>query len=157
MPARKANIAVDPFGPFLGLFEGAAAYEASPHVAVAGSIAYFSSGHPSYGWNIFQVTASVPLYVQRTFSGPYVEPGVVYRSFHHGSIDSGSDYSYDETWVGPELLVGWHWNFDSGLNLALAAGVAQHWGGHHHSAMGMDTSVSNDPDFNGYFRVGFNF
>jgi hypothetical protein len=153
---KKSNLAVDPLGPFLGLYDGAYAYGVTPQVAIAGSIAYFSTGHSTYGWNIFQITASVPLYLRRTFSGPYLEPGIVYRSVNHQSIDSGSNYGYDETWAGPELLLGWQWGSVSGLNVALAAGAAQHWGGTHRSAM--DThSVSNDPDVNGYFRIGYGF
>jgi hypothetical protein len=156
--SRKVNLSVDPFAPFFGLFDGAGAYAVSPHAAVAGSIGYFSMGSPGWGWNAFQVAGSVPLYLQRTFSGPFAEPGVIYRSVDRRAIDSGSNYGYHETWVGPQLLLGWHWNFDSGLNIALAAGVAQHWGGTHRNAMGMESPVSSDdPDFNGYLRAGYNF
>jgi hypothetical protein len=49
------------------------------------------------------------------------------------------------------VLVGWHWTWDSGLNMALAAGV------------GRNISASDD-DFeeesifpNGYFRIGYTF
>lgn len=159
-PAARApenTIAIDPIGPIFGLFEVAYARSVSPHVAIAGSFGYMSLGSPNVGWDIFQGTASAPYYFRTTFSGPYLEPGIIYRRVHHDSIDSGSNYGYTETWVGPEVLLGWQWSSDSGFTAALAFGIAQHWGGTHRSAMGVESSTSNDPDANGYFRVGYSF
>jgi hypothetical protein len=52
-----------------------------------------------------------------------------------------------QTWIGPQLLFGWHWTFDSGLNVNFAFGVAKH----------IDDSDNNSTDANGYFRVGYAF
>jgi hypothetical protein len=105
---------------------------------------------------MLQMTASAPLFFRHTFSGIYLEPGLIYRS------SSSSSYAYDaasctscqtssdNSWVGPELLVGYQWNFDSGLNISYALGLAKHLGGDQ-----MDSS--DNVDFNGYFRAGYNF
>ena len=49
--------------------------------------------------------------------------------------------------VGPEVLFGWHWSFDSGLNVAAALGVARDLSG--------DANGSSDPEPVGYFRIGY--
>ena len=56
--------------------------------------------------------------------------------------DCGSEMS---TMAGPEMLFGWHWTFDSGLNTSFAFGLAKRLDGN---------NGSDDPEVNGYFRVG---
>jgi hypothetical protein len=55
-----------------------------------------------------------------------------------------------DNWAGIEMLFGWQWTFDSGLNVAMAFGVAKHLASNH---MGS----SDGADANGYFRVGYAF
>ena len=54
---------------------------------------------------------------------------------------------------GPEMLAAYHWTFDSGLNVAMAFGVAKHMATSQTSSYG----ESNDTDANGYFRFGYAF
>ena len=65
-----------------------------------------------------------------------------YECYDCYSTDSMSS----DSWAGPELLFGWHWTFDSGLNVQFAAGFAKQMG-----------NSKGDPDGNAYFRVGYAF
>jgi hypothetical protein len=49
--------------------------------------------------------------------------------------------------VGPEVLFGWHFIFDSGFNVALAFGAARD--------LSSDSNTHVEPA--GYFRAGYAF
>jgi hypothetical protein len=148
---RKTNISANPFGFFFGYYDVAVSHALGQNLAASIAIT---------GWDLdsgysqgYQISATAPLYFRRTYSGPYLEGGLLAR------VDTSDDYyaysgacydecySYRETrsWVGPQLLFGWQWTFDSGLNVAFAFGVAKRMNG------------DNDTDGNGYFRVGYAF
>ena len=153
---RKTNIALNPFGPFWGYYDAAISYGINQNIAISGSIAGYSKSESydsSYSHTMLQVTASAPIYLRRTFSGPFMEPGIIYRSSQSGS----SGYMDTHTWAGPELLLGWQWNFDSGLNIAAAFGPAKHMSENNTSTDGYNYSESDKVDYNGYFRFGYNF
>jgi hypothetical protein len=46
-------------------------------------------------------------------------------------------------------MFGWHWTFDSGLNVALAAGMMKNITEHDEYDSGVEP--------NGYFRIGYAF
>jgi len=151
---KKVNISADPFGLFFGYYDVAASYALSQNVALSVSMTGWSTDSSSG----YQATVSLPIYFRRTYSGPYLEPGLIMRStndngdsFDCDDCGSGGTSSND-TWAGPELLFGWHWTFDSGLNIAMAAGVAKHATDN----QGMDYSDSSTEPV-GYFRVGYAF
>lgn len=145
---RKTNISGNPFGPFFGYYDLAVSHALSGNLAATVAIS---------GWDMnggytqgYQIPATVPLFFRRTFSGPYLEGGLLLRT------DTSSDsYAYDcydctstmstSSWAGPQLLFGWQTTFDSGLNVALAVGVAKRMSG------------DGESDGNGYFRVGYAF
>ncbi|HEY1556211.1 MAG TPA: hypothetical protein VGF94_15350 [Kofleriaceae bacterium] len=146
---KKVNISVDPFGPFLGYYEAAISYGLSQNVALSASFGTLvdNSGNTSG----YQATLSLPIYFRRTYSGPFLEPGLIVRGSTTNDdyeCDGCDSTSTSTSWAGPEMLFGWQWMFDSGLNVAWAAGVVKHLGG---DAMGENTDV------NGYFRVGYAF
>lgn len=137
---KHTNIAINPFGPLFGYWDGAIQHAVSQHLVISGQLAVwdfnYSGDHYNQGW---QGTVSLPIYFRRAFSGPFLEPGVIVRA------------SGDEQWAGPEVLFGWHWTFDSGLNISWAVGVARHVA---------DNQMQYDGggmDANGYFRVGYAF
>jgi len=149
---KKTNISGNPFGPFFGYYDLAVSHALGQNLAATVAIS---------GWDMddgytqgYQISATLPLYFRRTYSGPFLEGGLLLRT------DTSSDYTYDpyygdyeqssymddsNTWVGPQLLFGWHWTFDSGLNVSFAFGVAKHM------------NEDSDTDGNGYFRVGYAF
>jgi hypothetical protein len=149
---KKSNISANPFGLFFGVYDAAYSYGASENIAITGSVTGYSKQNSDT--TMFQFTASAPIYLRRTFDGPFLEPGIIYRSTTSGD---GSSYMSSRTWAGPELLFGWHWNFDSGLNISWAFGVAKHMSDNDTSSDGYTTNESDKTDVNGYFRFGYNF
>jgi hypothetical protein len=88
-------------------------------------------------------------------TGPFFEPGLV---IHGDRTQDQPEYAgcFDcapppdgSHWVGPEMLFGWQWMFDSGLNVSTALGAARKIGG--------SSSASDDPVPAGYFRIGYAF
>ncbi len=155
---KPSNISVNPFGPFFGYYDGAFAHGITQNLAISGSIAGYYKSDSSSSHTMFQVTASLPIYFRRTFSGPFIEPGLIYRSssYNDSYACSGcTDSGMSKSWFGPELLFGWHWTFDSGLNVSWAFGLAKHVTDTNSDPNAY--SNSDEPDVNGYFRVGYNF
>jgi hypothetical protein len=152
---RKTEITVNPFGPFFGYYDAAAAHAVSQNIAVAGSISVWDLDHGNSTG--YQLTASLPIYLRRTFSGPFLEPGMIVResgSSYSSCYDASGNYmscgSDTHRWAGPEMLFGWQSTFDSGLTVQWAFGVAKRMATN-------DSSSSDDTDVNGYFRVGYAF
>ena len=149
---KKLNIAMNPFGPFWGYYDGSISYGLTQNIAFSASLSGWSENSGDHTG--YQATVSLPIYFRRTYSGPFVEPGLIMRSTttndYYDCYDcTGGTTSNTNSWAGPELLMGWHWSFDSGLNLVWAAGVAKH---------ATDSMSSSDsPDVNAYFRVGYAF
>jgi hypothetical protein len=140
LSVKKTNIAANPFGIMFGLYDISVAHAVSRNVAV--SFAFTGTD------NFYQLSATVPLYFRKTFSGPFLEGGLLIRTSDDECYDCySSDMS--TTWSGPQMMFGWHWTFDSGLNVAFAAGAARR--------MTNQDDYGSDAEFNGYFRVGYAF
>jgi len=147
---RKTNISGNPFGPFFGYYDLAVTHALSNNLAASVAVTGWDMDDSyTQGW---QLSATLPLFFRRTFSGPYLEAGLLMRT--DTSDDYYDSYGYSDcydcemdskSWVGPQLLFGWQSTFDSGLNVALAFGVAKHMNG------------DKNTDGNGYFRVGYAF
>jgi hypothetical protein len=76
------------------------------------------------------------------YSGLFLEPGIISRTTSSGGSDS--------TTFGPQVLLGYHWYWDSGFNAALAFGAGR--------KLNTDDSYSDDEAFvNGYLRFGYAF
>ena len=60
------------------------------------------------------------------------------------------------TFIGPEVLFGWHWTFDSGFNFAAAIGVTRNMTARTTDADGFDDGT-HQPMPTGYMRVGYAF
>jgi hypothetical protein len=147
---KKNNIAANPFGLFFGLYDLSASHAVSQNLAVSAAV----TGTDEF----FQFSATLPLYFRRTFSGPYLEPGLLIRSEKDYYYDDCYDCSYSSSsstmstsWTGPQLMIGWQWMFDSGLNMQAAFGLAKKLDGNN------DPYSSDEPEANGYFRVGYAF
>jgi hypothetical protein len=145
---KKFNLSANPFGFFFGYYDLAGSVALGQNLAATVAITGWDFNDYEGG---YQLSATLPLYFRKTFSGPYLEGGLLLR------YSSSQDYSYasdcydctmqtSDSWAGPQLLFGWHWTFDSGLNVQFAAGVAKQMG-----------NSDQDTDANGYFRVGYAF
>jgi hypothetical protein len=152
---RKTNISTNPIGLLLGDYTIAVSEAISNHVAIRGELDYLSPIDSEY--TATELDISAPIYLRRTYQGAFVEPGVVIR---HSDDGYCSDGAYSSTsgctdshkTVGPEMLLGWHWTWDSGLNVAIAGGVGRNL------TASSDEYSSDDKVFaNGYLKVGYAF
>jgi hypothetical protein len=150
---RKTNISTNPIGWMFGFYGLSVSHAVSSNLAVRldGNIISFD------GESGYELGVSLPIYFRRVYSGPFIEPGIIARGMTEDDCYDYYAYSYGgcsrttDTMVGPEILFGWHWIFDSGLNVAVAFGAAR-------------DLTSNDDDYYhediqpaGYFRVGYAF
>jgi hypothetical protein len=134
---RRTIVASNPVGWMFGFYGLSVTVAVSDNVALRGDINVYDiedTDGTEFG-------VGVPIYFRRTFQGPFLEPGAITRTFNR---ESG-----DDTVAGPQMLLGWHWTYESGLNLAVAAGVGRD--------MNNDDEFGDDQFFNGYLRVGYAF
>jgi hypothetical protein len=138
---KRTNISANPFGLFFGYYDISVAHALSRNIAANVSV----SGSAG---DFYQVSATLPIYFRRTFSGPYLEPGLLVRSERSYDCYDCTD-TMSDAWLGPQMMFGWQWTFDSGLNVSMAAGVAKH--------VDHQDEYDDGNEFNGYFRVGYAF
>ena len=139
---KKTNISTNPIGWMFGFYGLSVSHAISNNVAIRGDANIFSIEDDSG----YEVGVSAPIYFRRVYSGPFIEPGIIARGF--GTSSDCYDCSSDSM-VGPEILFGWHWTFDSGLNAAFAFGAARSMSDSN------DEYESDDPQPAGYFRIGY--
>jgi hypothetical protein len=146
---RPVTVAANPYGLLVGYYEAAVMVGLSRNLALSvGGAAWKIPGSSGA-----QLTVSLPIYLRRTFTGPYVEPGLIARRTPAtgGAVECASAAcsapDAQHAWLGPEVLFGWQWSFDSGLHFAMAIGLARH---------AVDSmNDRTETDMNGYFRVGY--
>jgi hypothetical protein len=138
---KKTNVSGNPFGVFFGLYDLSVSQALGQNVAINGALTVLSVGSTT----AYQLSATLPLYFRRTYSGPFLEGGLLVR----GAMNEIDCHSCIGTYAGPQMMFGWHWTFDSGLNVALAAGLMKNLTEH------SDYDIGVQP--NGYFRVGYAF
>jgi len=133
---KKINVASNPIGWMFGFYGASVSVAVHKNVALRGDLNIYRVG----GGSGSEFGLSAPIYFKRTFHGPFLEPGIVARNLDECD-GCGS--------AGPEVLFGWHWMFDSGLNVAIALGALRdmnHGGG-----------GASDAEPTGYFRIGYAF
>ena len=150
---KRTNISTNPVGWILGSYGVSVSYGINDHVAIRGDVNYIDN-YLDEDTRGMEVGIGAPIYFRRTYQGVFLEPGFVSRRFEsETSCDfdcsaSGSGETRTVTTAGPQMLVGWHWTWDSGLNVAFAAGVGRNWA----------SEDSYDKIFpNGYMRFGYAF
>jgi len=138
---RKTNISTNPISWMFGLYGVSVSHAIHDNVAIRGDLNVYSkdgdTGH--------ELGASLPIYFKRVYHGPFIEPGLIVRKVGEGDND--------ESGVGPSVVVGWHWTFDSGLNMAFAVGAMRNV----NTKMDEFGNTGNDIQPSGYFRVGYAF
>lgn len=135
---RRTNFSVNPVGWTLGFYGASLSYAFHENLAIKGDVSVFSND----GDGFTEISVTAPLYLRRAYQGPFVEAGLMIRDWDDGDSDRG-----------PQVLIGWHWTFDSGFNMAMAVG-----GGRDFSKEGLDGYDDEEEEFfNGYFRIGYAF
>ncbi len=149
---RKTNISSNPIGWMLGFYGVSVSHAVSQNVAIRGDANIISFE----GSDGYEIGASLPIYFRRVYSGPFFEPGFFMRGSRSSYCDSWYDDCSMDTFAGPEMLFGWHWSFDSGLNVAAAFGAARDLNAEQNDyGYDYDTGPSVEPV--GYFRIGYAF
>ena len=149
---KKTNISTNPIGWMFGFYGLSVSHALNNNIAIRGDVNFFSLDNGTTTG--YEVGASLPIYFKRVGSGPFIEPGLITRSFTN-SYDNSYGDCYDcssmssDTMVGPEMLFGWHWSFDSGLNVAAAFGAARNLDNQDEYGDGVEPA--------GYFRIGYAF
>jgi Protein of unknown function (DUF3575) len=151
---RRTNISTNPIGWMLGFYGVSVSYGLNDHIAIRGDVNYM---RPFDGAEEgVELGVGVPIYFRRTYQGPFLEPGLITRTFHFNDVayaDCIDCSSGTSTTYGPQMLVGWHWTWDSGLNIAVAAGFGRNWAIHD-----TGSSYAAEKIFgNGYMRFGYAF
>jgi hypothetical protein len=143
---KHTNIAVNPLGLVAGYYEGAVSHAIGNNVAISVELA--AESHD--GVTAEQVALTLPIYFKKVFSGPFIEPGFVVRS---GNDDDCCDSTSSSTTTTQfEMMIGWSWLFDNGLNMSLAGGIARNL-----NSNDGDNDVMDEISPAGYFRVGYAF
>ncbi len=154
---KRTIISTDPVGWIMGMYGVSASYAIDDHIAIRGELDYMSPPD-SNGTTMTEGDIGVPIYFRRTYQGAFLEPGVVVRqttdpNYYNYDSTTGTEYTTTrtDTQFGPQVLIGWHWTWESGLNIAVAAGVGRNL--NHQSG-----DYSSDPYIpNGYLRFGYAF
>jgi hypothetical protein len=149
---RRFNISSNPIGWIAGFYGLSASYALNNHVAIRGDVNIYNIIDSDEKGN--EIGVGVPLYLRRTYQGAFLEPGFIARTWDDGYCDeyySSDDCDSDVTF-GPQMLFGWHWTWESGFNLAMAAGL-----GRNLDAEDGEYYDQEELFFNGYFRVGYAF
>lgn len=142
---KKMNVSSNPLGWIVGSYGVSVSYAVSANVAVRGDInLYDPIDSDVHG---FELGVGAPIYFRKVYSGIFLEPGLVARTMSAGD-------NYNSNTLGPQVLLGWHWYWDSGLNVAIAAGVGRNW-----ASEDSDQYHQDDEEIfgNGYMRFGYAF
>jgi hypothetical protein len=144
---RRINLSTNPLGWIVGIYGVSASYGISNHLALRADGNYFNFVGDGDETG-YELGVGLPIYFRRTYSGVFLEPGVIVRRFN-----ATDDFDDENETIGPQVLVGWHWMWDSGLNFALAFGVGRNW-----SKEDTESDYDDEEVFpNGYLRFGYAF
>ncbi len=132
--APKFNLDINPFGIMAGLYSASASFALGKIANIRGDVSYNEDD------STWEIALGSQIYFRKMYSGTFLEPGLLRRE---------SDNVF-----GPQVLLGYTWIWDSGMNVSLAAGVGRNLNDNDDND---DTYDSKDTFANGYFRVGYAF
>ena len=137
------NVSANPIGWIMGIYGVSLSYGFHPNIAIHADLTYYNVIDSDL--QALEVSVGLPLYFRRTYQGIFLEPGLMVRS------PRGEEASSEKIF-GPQVLVGWHWTWDSGFNVAVASGF-----GRNLSENSDGTEGDGELFFNGYLRFGYSF
>jgi len=146
---KTTNIASNPIGWMMGFYGISVSQALNENVAIRADANLFDIRESNTRG--YEVGLSVPIYFKRVYQGPFLEPGLIVRDMDDaGDIDDGYEDN-DRPSAGPSVVFGWHWTFDSGLNVAAAFGLMRDM-----NRESMDEyDGGSDLEPSGYFRIGY--
>ncbi len=152
---KRWNVSTNPLGWIWGSYGVSVSYGLNQNIAIRGDVNYYSPPGQNSDYKVsgVEVGVGLPIYFRRTYQGLFLEPGIISRTFKDSYSCDGCSSTGEttNTTFGPQVLVGWHWTWSSGLNFAIAAGAGRNWSA-------KDTEYGSDEVFpNGYMRFGYAF
>jgi hypothetical protein len=148
---KRFNVSANPIGWMFGFYGASGSYAFSQNIAIRAELDYVKPVDQE-SFSFFEADVGMPIYFRRAYQGLFLEPGLMLReySYDYDFADDGFDESSSATEFGPQVLAGFHWTWDSGLNAAIAFG-----GGRNLSS---DAESRGESSFvNGYLRFGYAF
>lgn len=147
---KRWNISANPVGMMMGFYGLSVSYGLNNNVALRGDVNYMKPFNEDVEG--VEVGVGVPIYFRRTYQGLFLEPGFISRTFSESNcFDCREGETNTTTTFGPQVLVGWHWTWDTGMNFAMAAGAGRDWST-------QDSEYDDEEPFvNGYMRFGYAF
>lgn len=127
--APKINLGLNPFGLVSGVYGGSASIAITETATIRGDVTYYEDD------SAFEYSLGSQIFFKKLYSGVYLEPGLLRRE--------------QDNVFGPQVLLGYNWFWDSGMNISLAAGVGRN--------LNEDDKSESDTFSNGYFKVGYAF
>jgi len=148
---KKWNVSTNPIGLIVGSYGVSLSYGVGQNLAIRGDVNYFAP--PDSDLSGYELGIGAPVYLRKTYQGWFVEPGVIVRGFDVDVDGDGATTEESVTTFGPQMLLGYHKTWDSGLNIAVALGMGRNF-----SSSDADVDEVNQTYFgNGYLRVGYAF
>lgn len=139
---KKMNIASNPIGWMFGFYGLSVSHAVSQNIAVRADGNLFDME----GDSGYEIGLTVPIYFKRVYQGPFLEGGIMVRDLHDSECDWDGGCMEQSPNVGPQVMFGWHWSFDSGANVAMAFGAFRPMN---------DGKTRDDVEPAGYFRIGY--
>lgn len=140
------NVSTNPVALMYGSYQLSVSHSVSDNIALRADIEYLRK-YLETNISGFGAGLGAPIYFKKMYDGFLLEPGFRYQNMQSGDVTV--------SYFGPQMLVGWHWMWDSGWNVALAMGIGRVW------ASANDTtgdSAKLEGVFPaGYLRVGYAF
>jgi len=137
------NVSTNPIGLMLGYYGASLSYAVTDNIALRGDLNYYAPVESDATGS--EIGIGAPIYFRKMYSGMFIEPGAIVRT-------ETSDGSTSST-VGPQVLLGYHWIWDSGFNAAAAFGVGRNWNTDNSDEFAEDEELF----VNGYLRIGYAF
>lgn len=173
---RVLALSVDPLGFIDGHYGASVARRLNGHAALRVDGQFVHDAEAVAYSSTWRFAVSVPLYLNKTFQGPFIEPGLAVAnrlvgigSYPVPQVGQPTLYGVRDHAAGPEIFVGWQRLFDNGLHIAAAIGASQDWTGTPYPSP-IVGSVFGQPIYGGtgigvlartnaetYLRVGYAF
>jgi hypothetical protein len=151
---KRWNVSANPIGWVLGFYGVSVSYGINNQMAIRGDVNFMKPVDEEDTTGV-ELGVGLPIYFRRTYQGLFLEPGLITRTTSSPEYcyecASADDQMVTSTTFGPQVLVGWHWTWSSGLNFAIAGGVGRNW------ATKRSEYADDELFGNGYLRFGYAF
>jgi hypothetical protein len=148
----KFSIGLNPLGLVMGMYGLSGTYAVSDHVGVRGEFLIAHNALGESGANGSSLQFGAPIFFKQMYQGFFLEPGLTVRSSSRKDWDGNAQ---DVSTVGPHIMAGWQWRWDSGFTASLAFGATRDVSSNNdNNDVGYD---NNEVTPTSYFHTGYTF